>query len=188
MINNIVAHFDLDFLMPISKIDENMDRAHLVDAASEQKFWFKMNILPTGKCYKYNILEESDFTLSNKCHLVDPSQFKGCIYDEKNHYILEELYIHEILEGKESIKFKGVYPLIEEYMENKKYEKEVVEEVRSYLNFLLMRAKGQIKTGARIIRDFVMSHPDYKQDSIITNKIAFDLVSYIMNINMNKEE
>lgn len=32
MINNIVNHFDLDFIMPISKIDENMDRAHLLDA------------------------------------------------------------------------------------------------------------------------------------------------------------
>ncbi len=34
LINNVVNHFDLDFLMPISKIDENMERAHMVDAAS----------------------------------------------------------------------------------------------------------------------------------------------------------
>lgn len=57
MITNIINHFDLDFLMPISKIDENMERAHMRDAASMQKFWFKINILPTGKCYRYNILE-----------------------------------------------------------------------------------------------------------------------------------
>jgi glutamate--cysteine ligase catalytic subunit len=34
MITNVINHFDLDFVMPISKIDENMDRAHLRDAAS----------------------------------------------------------------------------------------------------------------------------------------------------------
>ena len=34
MINNIVNHFDLDFVMPLSKIDENMERAHMRDAAS----------------------------------------------------------------------------------------------------------------------------------------------------------
>jgi len=32
MIVNISNHFDVDFIMPISKIDENMDRAHLVDS------------------------------------------------------------------------------------------------------------------------------------------------------------
>lgn len=66
MINNIINHFDLDFIMPISKIDENMERAHLRNAASTQKFWFKINILPTGKCYKYNVLESSDYLFSNK--------------------------------------------------------------------------------------------------------------------------
>ena len=66
MINNIINHFDLDFVMPLSKIDENMERAHLRDAASTQKFWFKINILPTGKCYRYNVLEQSDYLYSNK--------------------------------------------------------------------------------------------------------------------------
>jgi len=34
MINNIINHFDLDFIMPLSKIDENMERAHAKDAVS----------------------------------------------------------------------------------------------------------------------------------------------------------
>lgn len=66
MINNVINHFDLDFVMPISKIDENMERAHMRDALNTQKFWFKMNILPTGKCYRYNLLQQSDYLFSNK--------------------------------------------------------------------------------------------------------------------------
>ncbi len=31
MITNVLNHFDVDFMMPISKIDENMDRAHARD-------------------------------------------------------------------------------------------------------------------------------------------------------------
>lgn len=31
MITNVLNHFDVDFMMPISKIDENMDRAHKRD-------------------------------------------------------------------------------------------------------------------------------------------------------------
>jgi hypothetical protein len=34
---------------------------------------------------------------------------------------MEELYIWEILEGKPEIKFKGIYPLIEEFMIDQKY-------------------------------------------------------------------
>ena len=31
MITNVLNHFDVDFIMPISKIDENMERAHIRD-------------------------------------------------------------------------------------------------------------------------------------------------------------
>ena len=188
MINNVINHFDLDFVMPISKIDENMDRAHLRDAASTQKFWFKINILPTGKCYRYNILEQSDYLFSNKHGQSTGDQCpdsvpvitnKDCLYEDKNHYVLEELYLWEILAGKPEIKFKGIYPLIEEYMADRKYGQAVIEKIRVYLNFLIARAHGQIKTGARVIRDFVMSHPAYKHDSIIPNEVAYDLVKSI---------
>jgi glutamate--cysteine ligase catalytic subunit len=33
MLVNVINHFNVDFIMPISKVDENMDRAHLRDAA-----------------------------------------------------------------------------------------------------------------------------------------------------------
>lgn len=56
-----------------------------------------------------------------------------------------------------------------------------------YLTFLLERAQGQVKTGATFIREFVLSHPEYKQDSIINNKIAFDLMSTIINFNDDAE-
>jgi glutamate--cysteine ligase catalytic subunit len=35
MVLNVFNHFDVNFIMPISKIDENMDRAHLREAASK---------------------------------------------------------------------------------------------------------------------------------------------------------
>lgn len=45
----------------------------------------------------------------------------------------------------------------------------------------MARAKGEVKTGARLIRDFVMAHPEYKNDSIVPNSISFDLVKAIIN-------
>lgn len=69
MIYNILNYFDVNFLMDISKIDENMKRAHKVDACSKEKFWFRTNILPTGKCYKFNKLKETDYITSNNFSL-----------------------------------------------------------------------------------------------------------------------
>lgn len=33
MVLNVFNHYDVNFIMPMSKIDENMDRAHLKEAA-----------------------------------------------------------------------------------------------------------------------------------------------------------
>jgi len=52
MIVNIINNFDVDFIMPISKIDENMDRAHKRDSILEDKFWFKTNLIRNNETYK----------------------------------------------------------------------------------------------------------------------------------------
>lgn len=57
-----------------------------------------------------------------------------------------------------------------------------------FLEFLLARARGEIKTGARFIRDFVLQHPDYKQDSIISDKISYDLMACVVNLSKDPEQ
>lgn len=42
MIANIINTFDLDFILPVSLVDENMKRAHLRDALLQTKFWWKI--------------------------------------------------------------------------------------------------------------------------------------------------
>ena len=101
------------------------------------------------------------------------------LLDQTAPFILEELYLWEVLKGKPEIKFKGIYPLIEEFMADRMYPAEQVEQVRLYMNFLMARATGQVKTNARLIRDFIITHPEYKNDSIMSNQIAYDLVKSI---------
>jgi len=55
-----------------------------------------------------------------------------------------------------------------EYMDIKKWSQNQKDETNKYLEFLRKRARGEIPTGARFIRDFVLNHPEYKKDSIIT--------------------
>lgn len=65
-------------------------------------------------------------------------------------------------------------------MEVYKYTLEEVAEIKNYLAFLLARAKGQVRTGAKLIRDLVLSHPQYKQDSVITHEIATFVIENVV--------
>lgn len=160
--------------MPISKIDENMERAHLINAYTEQKFWFRTDIV--SKSYRECRLSQTDYTLSNDSKKI---------HDTNDLY--EEMYIYEILEGKSDIGFKGIYPLIYDYLRGT-YPKDQIEKVNVYLDFFLGRAKGQHETGARYIRKLVEQHPDYKQDSIISQTIAYDIITDVLELNSNEEK
>lgn len=45
-----------------------------------------------------------------------------------------------------------------------------------YMILICKRASGELKTAASWIRDFVHEHPEYKQDSVVSEEIAHDLV------------
>ena len=45
-----------------------------------------------------------------------------------------------------------------------------------YLEIVKQRASGALRTNARWQRDFVRSHPEYKQDSVVSERIAYDLL------------
>lgn len=48
MIANVINAFDLDFVLPVSLVDENMKRAHDRDALLTTKFWWKVPAGPTA--------------------------------------------------------------------------------------------------------------------------------------------
>lgn len=48
LLTRVILSFGYNLLIPISKVDENMKRAHKMDAVKEQKFYFRTNI--TSKC------------------------------------------------------------------------------------------------------------------------------------------
>lgn len=52
LITNVINHFNVDFIIPISKSDENMERAHYRDAVLNQKFWVKVNNVKSDKFTK----------------------------------------------------------------------------------------------------------------------------------------
>lgn len=178
MIANLVNAFDLDFVIPISLVDENMKRAHYRDALLEQKFWFKTSIFPNGSSslddYKTNDLESNNFAKSKT------DQANRLQHPEE----IKELYIWQILGGDPDAGFpKGLIYLFNEYMEVQGWSAEHKAETNKYLDFLLDKARGNLPTAARWIRNFVQSHPDYKKDSVVSEKTSCDLIRLLREAN-----
>ena len=75
MILNVVNEYDVNFIMPISKIDENMNRAHLREAAFKQKFWFRTNILPDKENFMNSELIMTNFIKSHHLEMEFEDDF-----------------------------------------------------------------------------------------------------------------
>lgn len=149
LLTRVLLVFNLDFLMPLSKVDENMKRAHGVDAANNSKFWFRGHVMP-----------EADTTGER------PSTTKS---DAS-----VEMTMAEIMNGKDS--FPGLIPLIYAYLEHIQCDETSAAGLDKYLKFIQHRSTGKLDTPATWMRKFVCAHPEYKQDSVVTQGIAYDLM------------
>lgn len=64
MIVNIINEFSIDFVLPISKVDESMRLCQNQDALLKEKIWFRVDLFDHKQDYKMSKLKESDFKKS----------------------------------------------------------------------------------------------------------------------------
>lgn len=88
--------------------------------------------------------------------------------------------IDEIINGKTGEDgFVGLIPLIESYLDTVNVDVETRCSLHRYLSLIGKRASGELQTGATWIREFVRSHPDYRKDSVVNEKINYDLMKIV---------
>ncbi|CAE8594569.1 unnamed protein product [Polarella glacialis] len=155
IVTRAILVFNLTLLMPISKVDENMRRAHCVDAVNKQKFWFRNHILP----------DDADEMIASTCPQAPP----------RKSGLFEEMTMDEIMNGK-SCYYPGLVPLCYTYLEHIGCDCASFSRIDQYLKLISRRASGELLTPATWMRNFVQAHPDYKQDSVVSDSVAFDLV------------
>ena len=150
-----------------------MSRAHARNPVKTQTWWFRKDVTPTAV---EGHRRKSSCTLPcRKLAEADPEaaarakEAGDCIDDD-----VEEMTMGEVFCGKGS-HFPGLLPLVYAYLEHIKVDRETFRRVDLYLSFIEERATGTIMTNADWIRNFVTSHPDYKQDSVVSPAIAHDL-------------
>lgn len=162
LVSRVIIAFDLNLYLPISLVNLNMDRAHIRGATQTQRFWWRRHMAPPAR---------------TDCNADRPDCCK--IHSEYNSY--EEMTMLEILSGKGKY-FPGLLPMIQAYLDTIGLDVEVRKQVDTYMTFIQGRANGEILTTATWMRNFVMGHPDYKQDSVVSPSIAYDLVKECQEI------
>ena len=70
----------------------------------------------------------------------------------------------------------GLIPLIFAYLEAIQCDPETWELMRTYMDFIQRRASGKLATAAKWMRHKVATHPAYKNDSIVPDEVAYDVV------------
>uniref|UniRef100_A0A674EYG2 Glutamate--cysteine ligase n=1 Tax=Salmo trutta TaxID=8032 RepID=A0A674EYG2_SALTR len=156
LLTRVILSYKLDFLIPLSKVDENMKAAQERNAVQEGMFYFRKDI------YKgcNPVLDSS-------------SAAQNGLDSEGDHYIL--MSIDTIINGKEGV-FQGLIPILNCYLENMEVDVDTRCTILNYLKLIKRRASGELMTMAKWMREFVDKHTQYKQDSVITDKINYDLL------------
>ncbi|XP_018796163.1 PREDICTED: glutamate--cysteine ligase [Bactrocera latifrons] len=170
LLTRVILSYQLNFLIPISKVDENMQTAQKRDACRKEKFWFRK----TSK--------KSCYINGNGVNGVHNGTKEN---GEINHEEYELLTIGEIFNGKADT-FPGLVPLIRSYLQSMEVDPDTHCTIEQYLRFIEKRASGELITTATWMREQVLNHPDYKQDSVVSDRINYDLLKRIKDIQEGK--
>ena len=166
-----------NFYIPVSKADKNFLRCVERGAVTQEKFFFRRNFFgPEADDKKY----------------MPKSRDLNDIHKKRELFLKEELVeltLQELFEGGENRQsFKG---LLEKFIEinqaqleeeSTKSGENIIFNIWDTYHFLVKRAKGELLTNAKLIRNFIQEHPKYNHDSIVEGVLADDLIEFILTV------
>jgi glutamate--cysteine ligase catalytic subunit len=195
LVTRAILSFDLNFYIPIVKVDENMEWAHARDAVLERKFHFRKNLFPVRAPRSAGPSGANTPTPSRPATPTGPVE---------NEYRL--MSINEIINGTEYSRssssssapapaaaeddedFPGLIPIVEAYLDSMNIDVATRCELATYLDLIRRRASGELWTAARWIRHFVATHPAYEKDSVVSDEIAHDLVGAVIAVGEREQK
>ncbi|RXK35782.1 glutamate-cysteine ligase catalytic subunit [Tremella mesenterica] len=217
LLTRAIISFDLNFYMPISQVDSNMQRAQERNAAKSNKFFFRKNIFPLDRpLTKYDLASRprtptlpspTDSTTSHRIP-TSPSTANGshnhtfisgsstslnghgresshastrCPSPEEEEAYSDEaveMTLDEVINGRGE-GFPGLMGVVNAYLNSLNVDVATKCELRRSLDLIKHRAQGRLVTPAAWIRNFIISHPAYKKDSIVSQEINYDLAKAV---------
>ncbi|KAL8277979.1 hypothetical protein RQP46_009611 [Phenoliferia psychrophenolica] len=205
LLTRAIMNLGLNFYIPISKVDENMHRAHRRDAVNTQKFFFRKDLYspqPGHACEPAPAVLSSLNGLPAHINLNGTDTNNGSGKEngrsspipscsshagsraqsptaEPEFGPVEDEYaeftINEIING-DGKDFPGLMGVVTKYLDTLEIAPEVRKELEKSLQLIRRRADGSLITTATWMRRFVRAHPAYKFDSVISEEINYDLI------------
>ncbi|XP_053666037.1 glutamate--cysteine ligase [Anopheles marshallii] len=172
LLTRVILSYQLDFLIPISKVDENMQNSQKRGAVLTERFWFKKNITGIPRAGQGSVAEGEPLPTGQEPQqngTTDEPATTGSATDE-----FELMTIDQIINGKGT--FPGLVPLINSYLGSMDVDADTHCTIQQYLKLIQKRASGELMTTASWMRQQVVSHPEYKNDSVISEGNCYDLL------------
>lgn len=155
----VILEEKLDFYIPMSLNDENMRRAACLNSILNQRFWFRRDIRAATK----------DRTIS-------------------------EFSLHQILFGEGMATAEdpvspqgecaGILTLCKHFyrrkLDNGQCSAEALKVFDDACDFVRLRTSGEIPTDAAFLRACLAVHPDYRANSTIPSRAAFDICKMVV--------
>ncbi|KEF57364.1 glutamate-cysteine ligase [Exophiala aquamarina CBS 119918] len=195
LVTRAILSFDLNFYIPIARTTENMETAHTRDGVMKSKFWFRKNPCPPRRSTKdlapmangseAGGMPGAPASLRAAAQQTpQPSRppTPGPVEDEYRLMTIDEIINGTRNEDNNPDDFPGLIPLVELYLDSVNIDVTTRCELARYLDLIRKRANGTLWTGAKWIREFVRSHPDYNGDSAVSEKIVYDLFKKVEEV------
>ncbi|KAK4156293.1 glutamate-cysteine ligase-domain-containing protein [Chaetomidium leptoderma] len=197
LVTRVILSYNLNFYIPIKKVDENMETAHARDAVLTRKFFFRRNLFPTVRTSRSSASGSGSSTPTTTTATSRPPTPAGPVEDE-----YRPMSINEIINGTAYARastfspldnnnpteedddddFPGLIPLVESYLDSVNVDVVTRCELATYLDLIRKRASGELWTAAKWIRHFVARHPEYQRDSVVGEGITKDLVAAVIQV------
>ncbi|KIW68734.1 hypothetical protein PV04_04658 [Phialophora macrospora] len=196
LLTRTILHFNLNFYIPIGKVAENMARAHTRNAVVEERFFFRRDVSSSSSSSsaaaaaeqathepfeaEYALMSADEIMNGSRSLRSDGTQstsssFEGLIPLVKRY--IREFYAGECERGHE----RGQKHEQEHEHERGKVDV-TADQLFKYLDMIGARAAGTLPTPATWMRQFVQRHERYSRDSVVSERICYDLMCAIRDL------
>ncbi|KAL8990193.1 MAG: hypothetical protein Q9177_001096 [Variospora cf. flavescens] len=175
LITRAILSFDLNLYIPIPRTTENMETAHARDAVLTEQFYFRNDPFPAKPAKPMMNGHASGTTTPARVPSRPPTP-TGPVEDEYSLMTIDEIINGQTASTSSTPAFPGLVPLVESYLNSMNVDVQTRCDLARYLDLIRKRANGQYWTAAKWIRHFVRGHGQYQGDSVVSEKITYDLV------------
>jgi glutamate--cysteine ligase catalytic subunit len=134
--SRLIFVYKANFIIPISLVDENFHRAHLINAFETQKFYWRVNGVSKTKISEINGTETCNKLTMENCEDVSK---------EEDMLNVKELYLYEILCGSSEYNYPGILGMMYDYVD-KMFDNDIERKILyRHLKLVELRTKGIIQ-------------------------------------------